>query len=85
MWRDNRDGNNEIYYKEYTPAGGWDLVDTRLTINSASQIQPQVDADPLTSPVPPLPLTPPRPKPSLPQLKLTPRRAALAFRGRRAA
>lgn len=47
VWRDNRDGNNEIYYKEYTPAGGWDLVDTRLTINSASQIQPQVDADPM--------------------------------------
>ena len=47
VWRDTRDGNNEIYYKEYTPAAGWDLVDTRLTINSASQIQPQVDADPL--------------------------------------
>lgn len=47
VYRDNRDGNNEIYYKEYTPAGGWDLVDTRLTINSASQIQPQVDADPM--------------------------------------
>lgn len=46
VWRDNRDGNNEIYYKEYTPEGGWDLVDTRLTISSASQIQPQVDADP---------------------------------------
>ena len=47
VWRDNRDGQNEIYYKEYTPAGGWDAVDTRLTINSASQIQPQVDADPM--------------------------------------
>jgi hypothetical protein len=47
VWRDSRDGNNEIYYKEYTPAGGWDAVDTRLTVNSASQIQPQVDADPL--------------------------------------
>ena len=47
VWRDNRDGNNEIYYKECTPAGGWDLVDTRLTINSASQIQPHLDADPM--------------------------------------
>jgi hypothetical protein len=47
VWRDNRDGNNEIYYKEYTPSGGWDAVDTRLTINSASQIQPQCDADPM--------------------------------------
>lgn len=47
VWRDSRDGNNEIYYKEYTPAGGWDLVDTRLTINASSQIQPQVNADPM--------------------------------------
>ena len=47
VWRDNRDGNNEIYYKEYTPSGGWDLVDTRLTVNSASQIQPHLDADPM--------------------------------------
>jgi hypothetical protein len=47
VWRDNRDGNNEIYYKECTPSAGWDLVDTRLTVNSFSQIEPQVDADPM--------------------------------------
>ncbi|MGE5176491.1 MAG: FlgD immunoglobulin-like domain containing protein, partial [Hyphomicrobiales bacterium] len=45
-WRDNRDGNNEIYYKEYVPGVGWDAVDTRITINTSSQIEPQVDADP---------------------------------------
>lgn len=47
VWRDNRDGNFEIYYKEYVPGGGWDAADTRLTINSASQLEPQIDADPL--------------------------------------
>jgi hypothetical protein len=46
-WRDNRDGNNEIYYKEYVPGVGWDPVDTRITVNSSSQLEPQVDADPL--------------------------------------
>lgn len=45
-WVDNRDGNNEIYYKEYTPGSGWDPVDTRVTVNSSTQIQPYVDADP---------------------------------------
>jgi hypothetical protein len=47
VWRDNRDGNNEIYYKEYVPGVGWDPLDTRLTINSFSQIEPQVDVDPM--------------------------------------
>jgi len=47
VWRDNRDGNNEIYYKEYVPGAGWDAVDTRLTVQANSQIEPQVDADPL--------------------------------------
>jgi hypothetical protein len=47
VWVDNRDGNNEIYYKQYTPGIGWDPVDTRLTIDSANQTQPYVDADPL--------------------------------------
>ncbi|HEX7077373.1 MAG TPA: FlgD immunoglobulin-like domain containing protein [Candidatus Eisenbacteria bacterium] len=45
-WRDNRDGNSEIYYKEYVPGVGWDAVDTRVTVNSFTQIEPQVDADP---------------------------------------
>ena len=45
VWRDNRDGNNEIYYKEYVPGVGWDAVDTRLTVNTSSQIEPQIDAD----------------------------------------
>ena len=45
VWRDNRDANNEIYYKEYNPATGWDAVDTRLTTNSFNQLDPQVDAD----------------------------------------
>jgi len=46
VWRDNRDGNNEIYYKEYVPGVGWDAVDTRLTAQTAAQIEPQVDSDP---------------------------------------
>jgi len=45
VWRDNRDGNNEIYYKEYFPGTGWEASDTRLTTQSASQLEPQVDAD----------------------------------------
>jgi hypothetical protein len=47
VWRDNRDGNNEIYYKEYVPGTGWDAVDTRLTVNTSAQIEPQVDSDPM--------------------------------------
>ncbi len=47
VWVDNRDGNNEIYYKEYTPGLGWDPADVRLTLNGSSQTQPQVDADPM--------------------------------------
>jgi hypothetical protein len=46
VWRDNRDGNTEVYYKEYVPGAGWDAVDTRLTVNSSVQLEPQVDADP---------------------------------------
>jgi hypothetical protein len=45
-WVDTRDGNSEVYYKEYVPGVGWDPVDTRVTVNAASQIQPYVDADP---------------------------------------
>ncbi len=48
-WRDNRDGNNEIYYKEYVPGVGWDAADTRLTTQTAAQIEPQVDADPMSN------------------------------------
>jgi hypothetical protein len=47
VWRDNRDGNNEIYYKEYLPATGWNATDVRLTTNSATQSEPIVDADPM--------------------------------------
>lgn len=47
VWRDTRDGNSEIYYKEYVPGVGWDAVDTRLTVNASSQQDPQADADPL--------------------------------------
>jgi hypothetical protein len=46
VWRDNRDGNNEIYYKEYVPGVGWDAVDTRLTTQNNIQSEPQVDTDP---------------------------------------
>jgi hypothetical protein len=44
LWVDTRDGNNEVYYKEYVPGSGWG-VDSRVTLNSASQFQPYVDAD----------------------------------------
>lgn len=47
VWRDTRDGNSEIYYKEYLPGTGWDPVDTRLTTQAALQSEPQVDADPI--------------------------------------
>ena len=47
VWRDTRDGNSEVYYKEYLPATGWDPVDTRLTTQAATQWEAQVDADPM--------------------------------------
>jgi len=47
VWRDARDGNAEVYYKEYVPGVGWDGVDTRLTVNTALQTDPQADADPM--------------------------------------
>ena len=47
VWVDSRDGNNEIYYKEYVPGVGWNAVDTRVTVNATSQIQPSIDADPM--------------------------------------
>ena len=49
VWRDNRDGNNEIYYKEYVPGVGWDAVDTRLTAQANIQSEPQVDTDPMNN------------------------------------
>ena len=49
VWRDSRDGNNEIYYKEYLPGTGWSAVDTRLTVNTATQAEPSVDADPMSN------------------------------------
>jgi hypothetical protein len=47
VWSDTRDGNNEVYYKEYVPGAGWDALDTRVTVNASAQTQPYVDADPL--------------------------------------
>jgi len=42
VWRDNRDGNTEIYYKRSTDAGAtWDSADTRLTYN------PYISEDPV--------------------------------------
>ena len=49
VWRDTRDGNSEIYYKEYVPGVGWDAVDTRLTVNNSLQSDPQADADPMSN------------------------------------
>jgi hypothetical protein len=47
VWVDARDGNNEVYYKEYVPGVGWGATDSRVTTNTLSQIQPYVDADPI--------------------------------------
>ena len=47
VWVDNRGGNNDIFYKLYTPGVGWDAVDTQLTVDASSQTQPYVDADPI--------------------------------------
>ena len=47
VWRDTRDGNSEIYYKEYLPGTGWDPVDMRLTTQINTQSEPQIDADPI--------------------------------------
>ena len=42
VWYDNRDGNNEIYYKRSTDEGiSWG-TDTRLTNNSAFSYTPSV-------------------------------------------
>src|SRR5439155_1307183 len=49
VWRDSRDGNNEIYYKEYRPGTGWDAADTQLTVDTATQGEPSVDADPMSN------------------------------------
>jgi len=49
VWRDTRDGNSEIYYKEYLPGTGWDPVDTRLTTQANTQSEPQIDADPVNN------------------------------------
>ncbi len=47
VWVDSRGGNNDVFYKMYTPGVGWDAVDTQLTVDASSQIQPYVDADPI--------------------------------------
>jgi hypothetical protein len=49
VWVDNRYGNNDVFYKEYFPGTGWDPADLRLTIDASSQIQPYVDADPMSN------------------------------------
>ena len=49
VWRDNRDGNNEIYYKEFLPATGWSATDVRLTVNTATQSEPVIDSDPMSN------------------------------------
>ncbi len=47
VWVDTRGGNNDVFYKMYTPGVGWDAVDTQLTVDPSSQIQPYVDGDPM--------------------------------------
>ncbi len=52
VWRDNRDGNNEIYTKEYIPGVGWDpdpAHETRITTQANPQSEPQVDTDPMNN------------------------------------
>jgi hypothetical protein len=46
VWVDTRSGNSDVFYKEYVPGVGWDAIDTQVTLNASSQIQPYVDADP---------------------------------------
>jgi hypothetical protein len=48
VWSDRRSGN-DIFYKEYIPGVGWDPLDTQITFNASSQIQPFVDADPMSN------------------------------------
>jgi len=47
VWRDIRDGNYEIYYKEYLPGTGWNAADVRLTTNALTQSEPNIDSDPV--------------------------------------
>jgi hypothetical protein len=42
VWRSERDGNNEIYYKRSTDAGIIWGIDTRMTNNTASSVLPSV-------------------------------------------
>ena len=42
VWYDNRDGNNEIYYKRSTDAGVSCVADTRLTNNTGNSRSPSV-------------------------------------------
>ncbi len=46
VWVDTRNGNSDVFYKEYVPGVGWNAIDTQVTVNASSQIQPYVDADP---------------------------------------
>ena len=42
VWRDERDGNNEIYYKKSIDGGTNWGVDTRLTINPSNSFSPSI-------------------------------------------
>lgn len=44
LWKEDRDGNNEVYYKRSTDGGGSWGSDTRLTNNSANSSFPSVSA-----------------------------------------
>ena len=44
VWEDERDGNKEIYYKNYTSSGGWSNY-TRLTDDVSSSNDPQIAKD----------------------------------------
>ena len=50
VWVDRRAGGPDVFYKEYVPGVGWDLVDTQITtLTTSSQIQPYVDADAMSN------------------------------------
>ncbi len=44
VWYDNRDGSDEIYYKNYTSTGGWSS-DVRLTDNASASRTPRIAID----------------------------------------
>ena len=44
VWEDERDGNKEVYYKNYTSSGGWSN-DTRLTVDTSNSNDPRIVRD----------------------------------------